>query len=66
MLAYALRVHREKVEPDDPPATKGTVFRSALREGGPTTPSAPVAWPVLARRGEWEIRSSCTPGPAVD
>ncbi len=65
MLSYALHVHREDVEPDDPPGTEGTAFRSALREGGPTTPIAPVAWPVLARRGEWEVRSTCTPGAAV-
>jgi len=59
MLAYALRVHRDEVEPDDPPAPPGTAFVSALREGGPAAPDVPAGWQEVARRGLWELRASC-------
>jgi hypothetical protein len=59
MLAYALDVHRSRIEPDRAPAAPGTAFRSALRDGGPVRPQAPPGWPVAARRGAWELRARC-------
>jgi hypothetical protein len=59
MLAYALDVPRRVVEPDDAPRDEGVVFRSALRARGVATPARPPGWKLIARRGAWEVRSSC-------
>jgi hypothetical protein len=61
VFAYALRLPKPEVEPDDRPHPPGMVFRSALHQGGRPAPDAPPSFQPLVAVGPWEVLAACDP-----
>jgi hypothetical protein len=59
LMAYALGVTKRTVEPDDPPAPPGMVFRARLTLASAPAPAASSAFGDVARAGEWEVLARC-------
>ena len=58
LLAYALEVAKEDVEPDATPRPPGVVFRSRLLRDAPVTPAADGFGP-LDGVGAWDLHARC-------
>jgi hypothetical protein len=59
LMAYALDVTKRTVEPDDPPAPPGMVFRARLTLASAPAPAASPAFEDVARAGEWQVLARC-------
>ncbi|HVL91975.1 MAG TPA: hypothetical protein VM264_01385 [Acidimicrobiales bacterium] len=59
LAAYRLGVAKHEVEPDDPPAAPGVVFRSALAAGATPAPVVPPGFTRIGGRGLWQVYASC-------
>jgi hypothetical protein len=59
ILAYALGVARDAVEPDLAPAGSGTVFRSRRTASAPIEPAASGSFATVATTERWEILQAC-------
>jgi len=57
LLAWHLDVQKRAV--GFAPRAPGTVFRSALRAGGPVEPTAPAGFAERARAGRWQVLARC-------
>lgn len=58
LMAYKLHVHKDQVEPDDPPRPPGVVFQSRLGRGHAVEPAAEGFGPPSIA-GLWTTHSAC-------
>jgi hypothetical protein len=59
LMAYALDVTKQSVEPDDPPRPPGMVFRARLTPRSTPAPAASGTFAEVARTGRWEVLARC-------
>jgi len=60
LMAYALHVAKDEVEPDAAPRAPGVVFRARLTTTAAPAPRAAAPFRVAVRAGEWEVLRSCS------
>jgi hypothetical protein len=60
LIAYALDVTKQSVEPDAVPRAPGVVFRARLTAASAPAPDAGPPFRAAARVGEWQVLLACS------